>query len=79
MRACRREEVQSRLKHPASGKNPSEWTVLGTPVPRVEIPAMTTGEFEFVHKRARAGMLHGQVVRPPAYGATLAGVDENSV
>src|SRR5213083_1982357 len=33
----------------AKRKNPSEWTVLGTPVPRVEIPAMATGEFEFIH------------------------------
>src|SRR5262245_24207367 len=60
-------------------KNPSEWTVLGTPVPRVEIPAMATGAFEYVHNVRVPGMLYGQVVRPPAYGATLMSVDENSV
>jgi CO/xanthine dehydrogenase Mo-binding subunit len=63
----------------AKRKNPSEWTVLGTPVPRVEIPAMATGAFEYVHNVRVPGMLHGQVVRPPAYGATLMSVDENSV
>ena len=63
----------------AKRKPASEWTVLGTPVPRVEIPAMTTGEFEYVHNVRVPGMLHGQVVRPPAVGSTLMSVDENSV
>lgn len=63
----------------AKRKNPSEWTVLGTPVPRVDIPAMATGEFEYVHNVRVPGMLYGQVVRPPAYGSTLMSVDENSV
>src|SRR5205814_280255 len=63
----------------AKRKNPTEWTVLGTPVLRVEIPAMATGEFEFVHNVRVAGMLHGQVVRPPAVGSSLTSVDENSV
>src|SRR6185436_11886701 len=38
-----------------------------------------TGEFEYVHNVRVPGMLHGQVVRPPAYGATVMSVDENSV
>src|SRR5256885_976372 len=63
----------------AKRKSPTEWTVLGTPVLRVEIPAMATGEFEFVHNVRVPGMLHGQVVRPPAVGSTLLNVDENSV
>src|SRR5438034_2899856 len=63
----------------AKRKSPTEWTVLGTPVPRVEIPAMATGEFEFVHNVRVPGMLHGQVVRPPAVGFILVSVDENSV
>src|SRR5262245_36496877 len=63
----------------AKRKSPSDWTVLGTPVPRIEIPAMATGQFEYVHNVRVPGMLHGQVVRPPAYGSTLVSVDENSV
>jgi nicotinate dehydrogenase subunit B len=63
----------------AKRKPPSEWTVLGQPVPRPDLPALVTGEFEFVHNVHVAGMLHGVVVRPPAVGATLIGVDENSV
>jgi nicotinate dehydrogenase subunit B len=63
----------------AKRKPADKWTVLGTPVPRIEIPAMATAEFEYVHNVRVAGMLHGQVVRPPAVGSTLVSVDENSV
>jgi CO/xanthine dehydrogenase Mo-binding subunit len=67
------------LNSRAKRKPAAEWTILGTPVPRVEIPAMVTGTFEFVHNVRVPGMLHGRVVRPPTAGATLAGVDESSV
>src|SRR5262245_51192141 len=60
-------------------KHPREWTVLGTPVPRVDMRAMATGQFEFVHNVRVPGMLHGRVVRPPTPGATVMGVDESSV
>jgi nicotinate dehydrogenase subunit B len=63
----------------AKRKHPSEWTILGKPVPREEITAIATGQFEFVHNVRVPGMLHGQVVRPPAVGATLVSVDETSV
>ena len=63
----------------AKRKPPSEWTILGKPLPRVDIPAMATGQFEYVHNVRMPGMLHGQVVRPAAVGATLARVDETSV
>jgi len=63
----------------AKRKPASEWTVLGTPVPRLDIPAMVTGQFEYVHNVRVPGMLHGQVVRPPAVGAGVVRVDEASV
>jgi CO/xanthine dehydrogenase Mo-binding subunit len=66
--------------NPAATRKPAgEWTVLGTSVPRVEIPAMVTGRFEFVHNVRVPGMLHGRVIRPPAMGATLGSVDESSI
>jgi CO/xanthine dehydrogenase Mo-binding subunit len=67
------------LNPSAKRKPASEWTVLGTSVPRVEIPAMVTGRFEFVHNVRVPGMLHGRVVRPPKMGARLVTVDEGSV
>ncbi|MSO46209.1 MAG: xanthine dehydrogenase family protein molybdopterin-binding subunit [Acidobacteria bacterium] len=63
----------------AKRKPSSEWTVLGRPVPRLDIPGLVTAEAEFVHNVRVPGMLHGAVVRPPAVGATLASIDESSV
>ena len=63
----------------ARRKSAGEWTVLGTSVPRVEIPAMVAGRFEYVHNVRVPGMLHGRVVRPPSANATVASVDRRSV
>jgi CO/xanthine dehydrogenase Mo-binding subunit len=63
----------------AKRKPSSEWTILGKPIPRVEIPAIATGQFEYVHNVRVPGMLHGRVVRPPAVGATVVSVYESSV
>ena len=63
----------------APRRPPSQWTVLGKPVPSLDLPALATGRFEFVHNIHVPGMLHGRVVRPPAVGCTLIKVDESSV
>jgi len=63
----------------AKRKSPSEWTVLGKPVPSMDRVALMTGAFEFIHNVHLPGMLHGRVVRPPEIGATVASVDEESV
>jgi nicotinate dehydrogenase subunit B len=63
----------------AKRKPPAEWTVLGTKAQRPDLPALVTGQFEFVHNVRLPGMLHGRVVRPPAVGATVVSVDEDSV
>ncbi len=67
------------LSNAAKRRSPSEWTVLGTSVPRVDMPAMVTAQVEYVHNVRVPGMLHGRVVRPPAVGAKLVRVDESSV
>jgi CO/xanthine dehydrogenase Mo-binding subunit len=56
-----------------------DYTILGTSIPREDIPRKVTGEFEFVHHVRVPGMVHGRVVRPPAIGAKLVSVDESSV
>jgi len=67
------------LDNTAKRKPVSEWTILGKPIPRLDIPAMATGQFEYVHNVRVPGMLHGQVVRPPAIGASVMNVDESSI
>jgi CO/xanthine dehydrogenase Mo-binding subunit len=67
------------LSASAKRKPAAEWSVLGRSVPRVDIPALVTGQAEFVQNVHLPGMLHGRVVRPPAAAATLVRVDESSV
>ena len=63
----------------AKRRLPSEWKVLGKPVPSMDRAALATGTFEFVHNVHLPGMVHGRVVRPPEIGSTVANVDEKSV
>jgi CO/xanthine dehydrogenase Mo-binding subunit len=63
----------------AAYKDPRQYKVLGTSVPRYDIPQKVTGEFEFVHNIRLPGMLHGRVVRPPMVGAKVVSVDNSSV
>jgi nicotinate dehydrogenase subunit B len=63
----------------AKRKSVSDWKVLGTSVPRVDMASMAAGTFEYVHNVRVPGMLHGAVVRPPVAHAQLVSVDEASV
>jgi nicotinate dehydrogenase subunit B len=67
------------LNPTAKRRSPSEWKVLGRPIPSMDAVALMTGTFEFVHNVRVPGMVHGRVVRPPETGATVASVDEKSV
>jgi len=55
--------------------SPADFTVMNRPVPRVDIPAKVTGGAAYVQDLRPEGMLHGRVVRPPSYGATLRDCD----
>src|SRR5262245_2299588 len=59
--------------------NPSTWKVLGTSVPRVDIPAKAKGTFEYVQNVRVPGMIHGRVVRPPTLGAHVQSIDNGVV
>src|SRR5690348_6421298 len=63
----------------AKRRTPSQWRVLGKPVPSLDRLDLMTARFEFVHNVRVPGMLHGRVVRPPEVGATVASIDESSV
>ena len=54
-------------------KSPSTYTVVGQPVPRVDLPGKVFGTFEYVQDVVVPNMLHGRVVRPSGRNATLAG------
>src|SRR4029450_7025630 len=50
--------------------------IVGQSIARDDIPAKVTGGAAFVQDVRQPGMVHGRVVRPPRYGATLEGIDE---
>jgi CO/xanthine dehydrogenase Mo-binding subunit len=60
-------------------KKPADYKVVGTSVPRLDIPAKVTGEFVYMQDFRVPGMLHGRVVRPPSAGAELREIDERPV
>jgi CO/xanthine dehydrogenase Mo-binding subunit len=55
--------------------SPSGFTVMNRPVARIDIPTKVTGGAAYVQDLRPEGMLHGRVVRPPSYGATLRDCD----
>src|SRR5262245_21008361 len=46
-------------------------TIVGKPIQRFDIPAKVSGGSAYVQDIRLPGMLHGRIVRPPAYGAKL--------
>jgi nicotinate dehydrogenase subunit B len=68
----------------APAKPIGQYSVVGTRVPRVDIPDKVTGAFTYMHNVRVPGMLHGRVVRPrgqAAYGsgAKVLSVDSGSI
>ncbi|MGO9629482.1 MAG: molybdopterin cofactor-binding domain-containing protein [Xanthobacteraceae bacterium] len=66
-------------RKPPATKDAKAFKIVGTSIPRVDIPDKVTGKFTYMHDLSVPGMLHGRVVRPPAIGAQLQSVDEASV
>ncbi|MCE2878491.1 MAG: molybdopterin-dependent oxidoreductase [Comamonadaceae bacterium] len=62
----------------AALKPASEFKVVGTSVPRVDIPAKVSGEFVFVQDFRLPGMLHARVIRPDDLGAKALAVDDQA-
>jgi len=52
----------------------SEFSVIGQPVARVDIPDKVTGKATYGYDARVPGMLYGAVLRPPTLGATLKSV-----
>ena len=67
------------LNSAAVPKDPRNYTVLGTSVPRLDIPTKTTGQFVYVQHVRLPGMLHGKVLRATAFEAKLASLDAAKV
>ena len=68
-----------KLAQDVKPKDPKEYTTVGKPVPRFDLPPKVTGEAVYVQDVRIAGMLHGRVVRPPTINTEPTNIDEGSV
>jgi len=64
-------EFQLKLDPKAPLKDPKDYTIVGQPVARLDIPDKVTGRFTYMHDFKVKGMIHARVVRPRAMKATL--------
>jgi nicotinate dehydrogenase subunit B len=60
-------------------KPPQAYRLVGTSVPRVDIPPKFTGQQSFIQDMTVPGMLHGRLVRPPSSSAQFLSLDESSI
>ncbi|MFM0297674.1 MULTISPECIES: xanthine dehydrogenase family protein molybdopterin-binding subunit [Paraburkholderia] len=61
-----------RMASPVSPlKNPATFDMIGTSLPRVDIPRKVTGGVSYVQDMMMPGMVHARVVMPPVYEARL--------
>ena len=72
--------VDVELDRPVTGsispKPIAAYRVVGTNVPRVDLPDKLAPRARFAHDLALPGQVFGRVVRPPSRGATLLEVDD---
>jgi len=68
-----------KLDEKAPLKNPSQYGLVGKPLPRPDIAAKVTGRHPYMHDVKVADMLHARVIRPASVGASILSIDETSV
>jgi len=61
-----------------AAKDPAQYTVVGKPVPRLDIPPKVEGAYRYVSDLKVPGMLHARVIRPPEAQAQVVSVDEGA-
>lgn len=68
-----------KLSRAVKPKAPGELRVVGKPIPRVDIPGKIFGTHAYIQNVRMKGLMHARVIRAPLVGATLEGVDRQSV
>lgn len=59
-------------------KSRKDYTLMGQPLPRVDIPAKVDGTAQFGIDAKVDGMKYATVMAPPVHGATIASVDDSA-
>jgi isoquinoline 1-oxidoreductase len=68
-------DILQAIGESAATTPPSAWKSAGRSEPKAEGLAFVTGKHRYASDVARPGMLHGKILRPPAFGAELLAVD----
>ena len=57
---------------------PTEWTVAGQSAPKHDGQSFVMGRHQYASDMTLPDVLHGKVLRPPAFGATLSSIDTSA-
>lgn len=71
-------KIARHLKGKPVEEQPSDFTIVGTPVPRRDAVAKVTGAAKFSGDIREPGMLYARLLRPPAHGAKLVKADTSA-
>jgi CO/xanthine dehydrogenase Mo-binding subunit len=63
----------------AKPKAVKDYKLVGTSLPRTDIPAKVFAKYDYVTDIRLPGMLHGRMIRPAVAGAVPVSVDESSI
>ena len=74
-------DVASKLRPPTQPKlkAKSEYTLIGTSVPRFDIPSKVDGTAQFAMDVDLPGMRYAAVMGPPVFGASISTVDTSAI
>jgi len=67
------------VKVRATPKPAANYTLVGTPQPRSDIPAKVFARYQYVTDVRVPGMLHARMIRPPVNGALPTAIDAASI
>ncbi len=69
------QKVDRSVKGGAPLKDPAAYTIVGQSIPRVDVPFKVNGSMKYGYDTTLPGMVHGKIIRPPSWGATLQSID----
>lgn len=72
-------DLHRNATHTSPLKDPKTYRMIGTTLPRLDIPSKVTGGVSYVQDMQLPGMLHARVVMPPVYDAKLVSFDDTAV